>query len=168
MKKVFLLVLIVVTVLSFSACSMFSFLDQGQQAAQQTYQYEYESAQTTQAATEEPVQNTYPQTSQSTTTTGQYEVVNGNVVKTIYTGDIKQIFTFYYQYDSIVGADIVSVCTSTVEAQAMYDLFLQTNEESNLYEDVRMEGTTVTVDYSTIAIAAYSGMTPEELRDYLN
>lgn len=159
MKKIFLLALTVIMVISFTACAGIPFFNQFGQQTAQTTQPVY---------TQNPYVSSYPQVSESPASAeGEYQIINGNVVKTIYTGDIKQVFTYYYQYGSIVGADIVSTCSSSIEAQAMYDIFMQTNESSSLYETVEMNGNVVTVSYDSIAIAAYSGMTAQELKEYL-
>ncbi|MEZ4357481.1 MAG: hypothetical protein R2876_02465 [Eubacteriales bacterium] len=154
MKKVFLLTLIIIMVMSFAACGSSSTSEASQ------------SPQTTQS--EEPSDSETAQTSDdSITTQSSVEVLNGNVVETRYTGDIKQVFTYHFQNDEIVSADIVVTCSDATTAQTMYDILQMTNDSFQTYDNLKITGNTVSADYSDTALAAYEGKTAEELKTYL-
>ena len=89
------------------------------------------------------------------------EIIDGNAVISITLNDTVQLFTYYYDGDTLKSADLVT----TLKTEELAQTYATTIVASGLYQNPRVEGNKVTVDFTQDYLATFSLLTKEEIID---
>ena len=89
------------------------------------------------------------------------EIIDGNAVISITLNDTVQLFTYYYDGDTLKSADLVT----TLKTEDLAQTYATTIVASGLYQNPRVEGNKVTVDFTQDYLATFSLLTKEEIID---
>lgn len=89
------------------------------------------------------------------------EIIDGNAVISITLNDTVQLFTYYYDGDTLKSADLVT----TLNNEEMAQTYATTIVASGLYQNPRVDENKVTVDFTQDYLATFSLLTKEEIID---
>ncbi len=101
--------------------------------------------------------------------TNKVEIVGETVVHSFYYyGDSTEI-VFSYKDGRLDNAVLTRECRDEGTAKTAYDTFLNLNEHASkvMYEDIKLDGLTLTLKYTDFTMQDYKNLSKEELKTYL-
>ena len=99
----------------------------------------------------------------------KFEIIDNTVVHSFYYyGDTTEI-VFTYNNGMLESATLTRECRDSEMAQVSYDNFFKINEHASqpMYEDIKLEGLTLTLKYTDFIMQDYKYLSQEELKAYL-
>lgn len=94
------------------------------------------------------------------------EIIGNTVVHTNYYYGDNTVIVFTYKNDQLDSAFFTRECKDSQSAQTAYEIFTNLNKHASrpMYEDIKLDGLTLTFKYTDFTLQNYTGHTLEGLK----